>query len=84
MSPQSSANGSKRNSQSPVKLPKSTILQEPIFDKEGKVDYFKEYWRLYLQNESLISDIEQTAHSNYKALKKIYNLEDYYEHNLIP
>jgi hypothetical protein len=47
-------------------------------------DYFKEYWKLYLQNESLISDIESQAHSNYKMLKKIYNIEDYYEHNLIP
>ena len=83
MSPQSSANGSKRNSQSPVKIPRSVTLQEPVYEKE-KVDYFKEYWRLYLQNESIIADIEQTAHSNYKALKKIYNLEDYYEHNLIP
>lgn len=39
---------------------------------------------MYLQNESLISDIEQTAYSNYKMLKKGYNLEDYYEHHLIP
>jgi len=39
---------------------------------------------MYFQNESLVSDIEHTAHSNYKALKKCYNLEDYYEHNLIP
>jgi len=57
-------------------------LQVPNF--EEKVDYFKEYWRLYFQNEILVGDIEQTAHSNYKSLKKIYNLEDYYEHNLIP
>lgn len=50
----------------------------------GRVDYFREYWRLYIQHESLVSDIEQTAHSNHKTLKKIYNLEDYYEHNLVP
>ena len=49
-----------------------------------KNDYFKDYWKLYLQNESLVADIESTAHSNYKMAKKIYNLEDYYEHNLIP
>ena len=32
----------------------------------------------------MISDIEHTAHSNYKMLKKAYNIEDYYEHNLLP
>ncbi|CDW79200.1 zinc c2h2 type family protein [Stylonychia lemnae] len=79
----SSANGSRRNSQSPVKLPRNMPpLQVPNF--QDKMDYFKEYWRLYFQNEILVADIEQTAHSNYKNLKKIYNLEDYYEHNLIP
>eukprot|EP00347_Sterkiella_histriomuscorum_P024372 403331348 len=82
-SPQSSANGSKRNSQSPVKLPRNMPpLQDPTYSHN--VDYFKEYWRMYFQNETLVSDIEQTAHSNYKTSKKIYNLEDYYEHNLIP
>jgi hypothetical protein len=42
----SSANGSRRNSQSPVKLPKNMPpLQVPNFQE--KMDYFKEYWRLY-------------------------------------
>lgn len=35
-----------RNSQSPLKLPKSMQNEEPGFN--GKVDYFKEYWKLYL------------------------------------
>jgi hypothetical protein len=68
----SSANGSKRNSQSPVKfLTKGVTIKEPLFEEH--VDYFREYWKLYLQNESLISDIETTAHSNYKTSKKIFN-----------
>ena len=79
----SSRNGSKNNSQSPPKLPHALMNSQPAFDKE-KTDYFREYWKLYLQNESLISDIESQAHSNYKMLKKAYNLEDYYEHHLIP
>lgn len=49
-----------------------------------KEDYYKLYWRMYLQNENLIADIENVAKQNYKDLKKIYNLEDYYEHHLIP
>jgi hypothetical protein len=79
----SSANGSMRNnSNSPVKLPRTLVLQEPSYQE--KTDYYKEYWKLYFQNESLISDIEGTARQNYKDFKKIYNLEDYYEHYLIP
>lgn len=69
-----------RNSNSPVKLPR--FLQEPTY--QDKQDYYKEYWKLYFQNENLIADIEGTARQNYKDLKKIYNLEDYYEHYLIP
>ncbi len=49
-----------------------------------KADYYREYWRMYLQNENLIADIEGVARQNYKDLKKIFNLEDYYEHHLIP
>ena len=78
----SSTNGSKRNSQSPPKIPHALMNQEPKYAE--KTDFYKEYWKLYLQNENLVADIEQTAHSNYKMLKKIYNLEDYYEHHLIP
>lgn len=50
----------------------------------ARTDYYREYWRLYLQNENLVADIEGVARQNYKDLKKIYNLEDYYEHHLIP
>ena len=49
-----------------------------------KEDYYKLFWRMYLQNENLLADIENVAKTNYKDLKKVYNLEDYYEHHLIP
>jgi|LauGreDrversion4_2_1035121.scaffolds.fasta_scaffold757174_2 hypothetical protein len=49
-----------------------------------KEDYYKLFWRMYLQNENLLADIENVAKQNYKDLKKVYNLEDYYEHHLIP
>ena len=78
----SSTPSSACNSQSPLKLPRAMANQDPKYAE--KSDYYKEYWKLYLQNESLVSDIETTAHSNYKMSKKIYNLEDYYEHHLIP
>ena len=25
-------------------------------------DYYREFWRVYLQNENLVADIDQTAH----------------------
>lgn len=78
----SSTPSSACNSQSPLKLPRALANQDPKFLEKN--DYYKDYWKMYLQNESLVSDIETTAHSNYKMSKKIYNLEDYYEHHLIP
>ena len=34
--------------------------QVPEFD--ANVDYYKEYWRMYLQNENLINDVDCLAH----------------------
>ena len=31
----------------------------PNYDDE--TDYYKEFWRLYLQNENLVADIDQIA-----------------------
>ena len=78
----SSRSSSARNSTSPLKVPRGLANREPNFNK--KEDYLKDYWKLYLQNESLVADIESTSHANHKMSKKIYNMEDYYEHHLIP
>ena len=51
--------------------------------QEG-VDYYKEFWRLFLQNENLINDIDQIATSNYKCARKIFNIKDFYENTLVP
>ena len=48
------------------------------------VDYFKEFWRLFLQNENLLADIDQTATNNYKMARKIFNIKDFYENTLVP
>eukprot|EP00349_Pseudokeronopsis_sp_Brazil_P001335 CAMPEP_0202958710 /NCGR_PEP_ID=MMETSP1396-20130829/2983_1 /ASSEMBLY_ACC=CAM_ASM_000872 /TAXON_ID= /ORGANISM="Pseudokeronopsis sp., Strain Brazil" /LENGTH=102 /DNA_ID=CAMNT_0049676901 /DNA_START=324 /DNA_END=632 /DNA_ORIENTATION=+ len=58
------------------------MQSQPDFAK--KTDYFKEYWKMYLLNETLIMEIERTSTDNYRMLKKCYNLEDYYENNLVP
>lgn len=72
----------KRENDYYFKLLKEASAVEPSFVE--KRDYYREYWKLYLQNESLVADIESAAHSNLKMLKKNYNLEDYYEHHLGP
>jgi len=47
-------------------------------------EYYKEYFRLFLQNENLIADIDQIATENFKVERKIMCIEDFYENTLIP
>lgn len=54
----------------------------PAYDEN--IDYYKEFWRIYLQNENLVSDVDQTALQNYKMGRKIFNIKDYYENTLVP
>jgi hypothetical protein len=56
--------------------------EPPEFDPN--TDYYKEFWRLYLQNENLVADIDQTAHQNYKMSRKMYNIKDFYDNTLVP
>lgn len=58
------------------------MKKPPSYDPT--VDYYKEFWRVYLQNENLVTDIDQTAHLNYKMSRKIYNIKDFYENTLVP
>ena len=51
---------------------------------EDETDYYKEFWRLYLQNENLVADIDQIAQQNYKIARKIFNIKDFYENTLVP
>ena len=51
---------------------------------DAGVDYYKEFWRIYIQNENLVCDVDQTAQQNYKMSRKIFNIKDYYENTLVP
>lgn len=42
------------------------------------------YWKTYLDNEQVLNDIQETANENVSTLRRIYNLEDYYESSLLP
>lgn len=54
----------------------------PCFQEN--VDYYKEFWRLFLQNENLVADIDQISTANYKCARKIFNIKDFYENTLVP
>ena len=54
----------------------------PEFNRD--VDYYREFWRLFLQNENLLADIDQLSMQNYKIQRKVFNIEDFYENTLIP
>jgi len=48
------------------------------------MDYYKEFYKLYLQNENLVTDIDMTANENYRSEKKILHIMDFYDCTLIP
>jgi hypothetical protein len=58
------------------------IPELPEFSPE--IDYYKEYFRMYLQNENLVADIDQTANDNFKMDRKVVNIKDFYDNTLIP
>ena len=60
-----------------VKIPNT-----PNFD--NKTCYYKEYFKLFLQNKNLIADIDQIADENFKLDSKILFIMDFYETTLIP
>ena len=51
-------------------------LQLPKFDPSK--NYFESYWRLYLKNEQLLSQISMTAEERDVTLKQILQLEQFY------
>ena len=58
------------------------LATPPPYD-ESK-DYYKEFYKLYLQNENLLADIDQTGADNYRVERKIFNIKDFYDTTLIP
>jgi len=41
-------------------------------------------WKFYLDNEQLLKEVQDIASENNAALKRIYNIENYYESSLLP
>jgi hypothetical protein len=52
------------------------------FDKEN--NYYTLFWKTYLENEQVLNDIQDLASENVSTLRRICNLESFYEHDLLP
>ena len=59
-----------------------SMPEAPEYDPD--VDYYREYYRMYLKNENLISDIDQSGTENFQMETKIHAIKQYYENTLIP
>lgn len=49
-----------------------------------ETDYYKEFYKLYLENENLMADIDQTSTCNFQMERRILNILDFYDSTLIP
>lgn len=56
--------------------------EPPEYDQEK--NYFSLYWSSLVQNEQVLNDIQEVATENHQTLNTIYNLEDFYDNNLLP
>ena len=46
---------------------------------DPKTNYYRMFWRSYLDNEQLLKELQDLAGENYLTSRKIYNIEDFYE-----
>jgi hypothetical protein len=60
----------------------SDQLNAPEYNKH--LDYYKEYYHMYLQNENLLADIDKQAQENYRDEKRVMCILDFYDCTLIP
>lgn len=58
------------------------INYELSFNRDN--NYYKQTWRVFLDNENLLKEVQEVASDNLKVLKRIYNVENYYETVLMP
>jgi len=59
------------------------LLKQDVFYDEND-NYYRQVFKFYLDTEPLLKEVQDTASENLKALKRIYNIENYYETSLLP
>ena len=73
---------SKPSNEAEENIVQKLIQQEIRYDEND--NYYRHMWKFYLDNEQLLKEVQDTASENLKALKRIYNIENYYETSLLP
>ena len=58
------------------------MFNPPLFSYNG--DYFNKFWSSFVENEKILNEIQDVSQENQRSLNQIYNLEDFYENNLLP
>ena len=58
------------------------VYEPPAYNP--KEDYFAKYWTSFVSNERVLNEIQEVSMENQRSLNQIYNLEDFYENNLLP
>ena len=67
-----------------LRVSSMNVKMPDVPEYDPKTCYYKEYFKLYLQNENLVADIDQIANDNFKLDRRILFIKDFYDNTLIP
>ena len=70
-----------------IALEDSNNFQEVEYnppDFEPDTNYYSKFWGSFLDNEKVLNEIQDVANDNQQIVNQIYNLEDFYDNNLLP
>lgn len=72
---------------STIALEDNDEYQDIFFDPppyDGDKNYYHMFWGSFIENERILNEIQDVSNDNLQNLNQIYNLEDFYENNLLP
>ena len=67
-----------------MQVSSKNVKMPDVPDYDPKACYYKEYFKLFLQNENLVADIDQIANDNFKLDRRILYIKDFYDNTLVP
>lgn len=48
------------------------------------MDYFREFYKMYIENENLLADVDISGSENHQMERRIHSISDFYDSTLIP
>lgn len=57
---------------------------ETLIPFDSRKDYFREFYKLYLENENLMADIDRESTEKHRLERRILSIYDFYDCTLIP